>query len=538
MRPGVRLAVDVGSVRVGLAACDPAGVIASPLRTLVRDAEHDADVAEVAAEARERGAVEVVVGWPLSLDGSEGPAALRAVEYADKIRRSVPASPSGSSTSGSAPSTRTGAARGREEGEAVPGGRRPGGRRGPAAGSARRRACRTHARTGGEGPKARRKPRHPGRVGHGRRAPAPRRTRADDGPEWIFPHAQRGGRAGGAAAPSSCARRHRGRARRHRRVARGRPGARSGRGRPLHRERRTTRGPGRGRSTSASPPATAPCTIGPTWPRPAWSSPAALSSAASRAQPKMAGIQPARTASRSTCRPPLRSRSTWTPPRRSPPGSPCPRASPSSRSSRSWRRPSGSPRPTGKSLADPAPSGCPPRERQRRGVPLPGDLLREPRRERRGRPQGDGHAGERGADEPRRAARADARRGRRGEHRPEGGAQRRGHGEGDARPGQPDRDRDAPAAGLDGQLRRRRDGEGHDDGRPAGEPTRRTTPTCTRACRPSHQQPRRGRAGALRSVPPTARGCTSSRWTCRRGDALRPRPSRITTPTWRSSSST
>ncbi|GAB3466676.1 Holliday junction resolvase RuvX [Kineococcus endophyticus] len=90
MRPGVRLAVDVGSVRVGLAACDPAGVIASPLRTLVRDAEHDADVAEVAAEARARGAVEVVVGWPLSLDGSEGPAALRAVEYADKIRRSVP----------------------------------------------------------------------------------------------------------------------------------------------------------------------------------------------------------------------------------------------------------------------------------------------------------------------------------------------------------------------------------------------------------------------------------------------------------------
>ncbi len=90
MRPGVRLAVDVGSVRVGLAACDPAGVIASPLRTLVRDAEHDADVAEVAAEALERDAVEVVVGWPLSLDGSEGPAALRALAYADKIRRSVP----------------------------------------------------------------------------------------------------------------------------------------------------------------------------------------------------------------------------------------------------------------------------------------------------------------------------------------------------------------------------------------------------------------------------------------------------------------
>lgn len=90
MRPGVRLAVDVGSVRVGVAACDPAGMIASPVRTVPRDAAHDADVAEIAAEVRERGAVEVVVGLPLSMDGSEGPAALRALEYASKIVRSVP----------------------------------------------------------------------------------------------------------------------------------------------------------------------------------------------------------------------------------------------------------------------------------------------------------------------------------------------------------------------------------------------------------------------------------------------------------------
>ncbi|PRY17899.1 Holliday junction resolvase RuvX [Kineococcus rhizosphaerae] len=90
MRTGVRLAVDVGSVRVGLAACDPAGVIASPVRTLVRDPEHDADVAEIADEARGRAAVEVVLGLPLSMDGTHGPAALRALEYADKIRQALP----------------------------------------------------------------------------------------------------------------------------------------------------------------------------------------------------------------------------------------------------------------------------------------------------------------------------------------------------------------------------------------------------------------------------------------------------------------
>ncbi|WP_432509357.1 Holliday junction resolvase RuvX [Kineococcus auxinigenes] len=89
MRRGVRVAVDVGSVRVGLAACDPSGVIASPVRTLARDAEADTDVAQVAAEVRERGAVEVVVGLPLSMDGTEGPAALTALAHARKIALAV-----------------------------------------------------------------------------------------------------------------------------------------------------------------------------------------------------------------------------------------------------------------------------------------------------------------------------------------------------------------------------------------------------------------------------------------------------------------
>lgn len=85
--------MDVGSVRVGLAACDPAGVIASPVRTLVRDPERDGDVAEIAAEARARAAVEIVMGLPLSMDGSRGPAALRALDYAAKIVRAVPEVP-------------------------------------------------------------------------------------------------------------------------------------------------------------------------------------------------------------------------------------------------------------------------------------------------------------------------------------------------------------------------------------------------------------------------------------------------------------
>ncbi|HJH12437.1 MAG TPA: RuvX/YqgF family protein, partial [Brevibacterium ravenspurgense] len=35
-RRGRRLAVDVGTVRVGVAACDPDGILASPVGTLYR----------------------------------------------------------------------------------------------------------------------------------------------------------------------------------------------------------------------------------------------------------------------------------------------------------------------------------------------------------------------------------------------------------------------------------------------------------------------------------------------------------------------
>ena len=81
-RLGVRLGVDVGSVRVGVAACDPAGIIASPVETVRRDPKTAADVARIAALAIETDAVESIVGLPLSLSGGTGPAAQAASDYA------------------------------------------------------------------------------------------------------------------------------------------------------------------------------------------------------------------------------------------------------------------------------------------------------------------------------------------------------------------------------------------------------------------------------------------------------------------------
>lgn len=86
-RRGVRLAVDVGAVRVGLAASDPDGLLASPVETLARDTARLRDVDRVVAEAAARDAVEVVVGLPRSLSGEEGRAARAARDYAVVLAR-------------------------------------------------------------------------------------------------------------------------------------------------------------------------------------------------------------------------------------------------------------------------------------------------------------------------------------------------------------------------------------------------------------------------------------------------------------------
>lgn len=87
VRPGVRLGIDVGSVRVGVAVSDPAGSLASPVETLRRpaDAAKRPDLARIAALVAERHAVEVVVGLPLSLSGARGAAAHTALAYAQEV---------------------------------------------------------------------------------------------------------------------------------------------------------------------------------------------------------------------------------------------------------------------------------------------------------------------------------------------------------------------------------------------------------------------------------------------------------------------
>jgi len=85
----VRVGVDVGSVRVGVAISDGDSILATPLVTLARDAARGADLAALAAIVAEREAVEVVVGLPRHLSGAAGQAAEAATAYADALRELI-----------------------------------------------------------------------------------------------------------------------------------------------------------------------------------------------------------------------------------------------------------------------------------------------------------------------------------------------------------------------------------------------------------------------------------------------------------------
>lgn len=92
---GARIGVDVGTVRVGLAASDPDGLIATPVATVPRapvpkePGGNPADLTQIAHEVSERGARVVYVGLPRHLKGTEGAASAAAREYAAALARTV-----------------------------------------------------------------------------------------------------------------------------------------------------------------------------------------------------------------------------------------------------------------------------------------------------------------------------------------------------------------------------------------------------------------------------------------------------------------
>ena len=86
MQRGVRLSLDVGSVRIGVAACDADGLMAYPLATIDYGSE---SVTEILALILEHQAIAVYVGNPVNLSGATTKSTTAAAEFATQLAQAL-----------------------------------------------------------------------------------------------------------------------------------------------------------------------------------------------------------------------------------------------------------------------------------------------------------------------------------------------------------------------------------------------------------------------------------------------------------------
>ncbi len=83
------MALDYGTKRIGVALSDELGWTAQPLETFERRTL-DRDVAHVASLVQAHAVGEVVLGFPLQLDGREGPAVQAMRHFAVHLEQGLP----------------------------------------------------------------------------------------------------------------------------------------------------------------------------------------------------------------------------------------------------------------------------------------------------------------------------------------------------------------------------------------------------------------------------------------------------------------
>lgn len=86
IRPGVRLGVDVGTARIGVARCDPHAMLATPVETVARGS---GDVGRLVELAGEFDVMEIVVGLPIALSGRETASTEDARGFARSLAQQV-----------------------------------------------------------------------------------------------------------------------------------------------------------------------------------------------------------------------------------------------------------------------------------------------------------------------------------------------------------------------------------------------------------------------------------------------------------------
>jgi putative Holliday junction resolvase len=82
------LAIDYGRERIGLALSDESRLIAQPLGTLIRTNRRH-DIARLRQLCRHHAVGNIVVGWPVHLDGTPGTMAAEAAQFAARVRKQL-----------------------------------------------------------------------------------------------------------------------------------------------------------------------------------------------------------------------------------------------------------------------------------------------------------------------------------------------------------------------------------------------------------------------------------------------------------------
>lgn len=85
------LGLDLGERRVGLALSDPSRLIAQPYKTLHHSGDFKALAREIGRLVTEEGVTQLVVGWPLRLNGQEGIQTRRVARFIEGLRPQVSA---------------------------------------------------------------------------------------------------------------------------------------------------------------------------------------------------------------------------------------------------------------------------------------------------------------------------------------------------------------------------------------------------------------------------------------------------------------
>ncbi|HHY63019.1 MAG: Holliday junction resolvase RuvX [Bacillota bacterium] len=84
----VRIGIDLGESRIGVAVSDELGIAAMP-HTVIESRGWEQDIIRIGELAKKVGACEIVVGMPRNMDGSYGPAAQRVEDFCERLERAV-----------------------------------------------------------------------------------------------------------------------------------------------------------------------------------------------------------------------------------------------------------------------------------------------------------------------------------------------------------------------------------------------------------------------------------------------------------------